>query len=295
MAAPLIGGVEAGGTSWVCVTGTATGEITSRVEFPTESPERTLRRAYDVFDDAEVRAVGIATFGPVERRPQRDDVGSIRNTPKSGWSGINVRQAFLGLGVPVAVDTDVNAAGLAELTLGAAQGCDSLVYLTLGTGVGGGVIVNGAPVGSTVHPEIGHIAVVRRPGDTVPSVCPFHDDCLEGLASGPALQARFGAAPQALSEEAANEAAGVVAAYLVQGLRAVVLVVAPQRIVIGGGVSRLPNLIERLRQRFGSLMEAYPGLPEHSDPMFIVPAATGADAGARGALIIGGRTVAPVV
>jgi fructokinase len=188
--------------------------------------------------------------------------------------------------VPVGFDTDVNGAALGEGRWGAARGLDSFVYVTVGTGIGGGAVVGGAPVHGLPHPEMGHVSVSRLPGDDFPGICPFHGDCLEGMACGPAIAARWGRPAEELRGDDLRRAVDVEAHYLAAGLRNVVYALAPERIVLGGGVAGLPGLLPSLRARLAGALAGYPGLPEHGGDAFVVPPGLGGAAGAAGALAL---------
>jgi fructokinase len=292
------GGIEAGGTKVVCVVGTGPGDIAAETTFPTGAPGPTLERAIGFFADhaaagGSLDAVGIASFGPVELRPSSGAYGSITTTPKPGWSGTDVvGRVGSALGIPIGFDTDVNGAALAEGRWGAARGLDSFIYLTVGTGIGGGAVVGGRPVRGLVHPEMGHVSVPRLPGDDYPGSCPFHGDCLEGMASGTAIEGRWSRRAEDLLPEEIDRAVELEAGYLGAGLCNVVYALAPERIVIGGGVSRLPGLFPLVRRGLAAALAGYPGLAEHVAEDFVVPAALGRLAGAAGALILAERAAA---
>ena len=285
-------GVEAGGTKFVCVIGRGPDEIVATHRIEVTEPGPTIGAAVRFFEEAlaarqTIDALGIGSFGPVELRPDHPAYGSITITPKAGWSGVDVVGPFrAALGIPIAFETDVNAAALAEGRWGAARDVRSFVYLTLGTGIGGGAVVDGHVVHGLVHPEMGHVPLPRRPGDTFAGVCPFHGDCLEGMASGPAIAARFGRRAETLEAADRDEAVEVVAYYLAAALRAIVFTLAPERVVLGGGLSQLPGLVVRVRRAFARQVANYPALPEHQDARFVVPAALGQSAGPAGALLL---------
>lgn len=289
----LYGGVELGGTKIVCVVGSGE-EILAEERLPTGEPAATLDAVVGFFrrqlDAGRVlAAIGIASFGPVELRAASPRWGWITETPKPGWSGVDVA-ARIGsaLGVPVAFDTDVAGAALAEGRFGAAVGLETFVYLTVGTGIGGGAVVGGRVAHGLVHAEMGHVSVPREPDDDFPGRCPFHGDCLEGMASGPALADRFGRPLEDLPAVARAEATALAARYVASGLRNVVYTLAPERVVVGGGVSQVDGFVPRVRDRLRELVGRYPGLPEHSEDAFVVPASLGGRAGAIGALLLAG-------
>ncbi len=237
----LYGGVEAGGTKFICAVGTGPGDVRESTRIDTTTPEMTLREMLAFFRAASARAgtldaVGIGSFGPVDLHAGSPTFGYITSTPKAGWANVDLRGAVReAFGVPVAFDTDVNAAALAEWRWGAAQHLDTFIYLTIGTGIGGGGLVNGRLMHGLVHPEMGH---VRLPHDLTvdpfAGVCPFHGDCLEGLASGPAMNARWLQPAESLPND--HPAWALEARYLAFALVNFICTLSPQRIVIGGGV-----------------------------------------------------------
>jgi fructokinase len=278
----VVGSVEAGGTKFVCATGTGPHDIRSRTRIDTTTPAETLDRVAAFFRGSEpVAAVGVASFGPVELRRAHPSFGHITTTPKPGWQGIDLLGRLrTTLGAPVAIETDVTGAALGEWTWGAGRGLRNLVYVTVGTGIGGGALVDGAPVPGLVHAEMGHVSVRRLPGDGFPGVCPYHGDCLEGMASGPAIEARWGRPPHDPGP-LAGEATVMESAYLASGLRNVVYTVAPERVVLGGGVSSLPGLVAAVNAGLVEEMGGYAAQPEHGTGFVVLPA-LGADSGIAG-------------
>ncbi|MER5713160.1 ROK family protein [Streptomyces sp. NPDC042898] len=292
MSTPRFGAIESGGTKFVCLVGSAPDRIEAEIRFPTGEPAPTLARAIAFFEEraaatGPLDAVGIASFGPLELRPGHAKFGHLSATPKPGWSGVDVAgPVAAALGVPVGIDTDVNGAALGEGRWGAAQGLDTYVYLTVGTGIGGGAVIGGKVVSGLVHTEMGHLTVPRIDGDAFPGSCPFHGDCWEGLAGGEAMGARWGTPAEELTGGALREALRLEAAYLAAGLRNIVYTTAPQRIVIGGGVAELPGLFSLLRAELSAALAGYPGLPEHAAEDFVVPARLGRLAGPAGGLVL---------
>lgn len=285
-----LAGIELGGTKAIVVLGQP-GAIAERHEYPTTTPDETLGRAVALiaaWHAAEpLAALGVASFGPVRVSPEAPDFGMILDTPKPGWAGTSLVQRLQAVpGLPLAIDTDVNAAALAEHRLGAAQGCDSLVYVTIGTGLGAGIVIEGRPVHGLLHPEVGHLRLRRAAGDRFGGSCPFHGDCIEGLVSGPALAARFGRHP---AEVAADEPAwGPVAADLAELLAMLMLTLSPRRIVVGGGVSaRQPQLLAMASALVPGLLAGYLG-PVDAAALAgcIVASVLGNDAGPTGALVL---------
>lgn len=281
------GAIEAGGTKFVCAIGTSPDDVLDMERFPTTTPHETLGAVADWFGDHDpVTALGIASFGPVELRPDHTRYGFITSTPKQHWRNADVVGSLRALGVPIGFDTDVNGAALAEGAWGAANGLDTFVYVTVGTGIGVGAIVNGAPTHGLVHSEMGHVVVRRAAGDDFPGICPYHGDCWEGMANGPALAARFGTAAQHLTGEDLIAAAELAAFYIADGVRNIVYTIAPQRVVIGGGVAELPGLFDLIRRRLVESLAGYPGLLEHESEDFVVPSALEGVAGLYGAFLL---------
>jgi fructokinase len=230
-------------------------------------------------------------FGPLHLRPGSPDRGTVGATPKPGWEGTDVLAAFRdGLGVPAGIDTDVNGAALAERRWGAGRGLHSLLYLTIGTGVGGGAVVDGHVLHGIDHPEMGHLRLPRHPQDTFEGICPFHGDCLEGMTSGPAIAARWGRRAEDLG---VDTAAAVVLAgwYLGTAVANLTLALAPQRVILGGGVMKLPGLFAAVRDRYREVLGSYFQAPEaHDPPSFIVPPGLGDRAGVLGAIALAEST-----
>ena len=289
------GGIEFGGTKVVCAIGTGPRDTRALERLPTEDPDATLNAVAAWFRHATavegpVRAVGLSAFGPIETRPNRPAFGRLLATPKPGWSGSDlVGPLRAALGVPVGLETDVVGAALAEGRWGAARDVGSFVYLTVGTGIGGGAIADGRPIPGVPHAEMGHQSVARQPDDPFPGVCPYHGDCLEGLASGPAIRARWGAPGETLRDERLAAAVDLESRYLADGLRTIVYVLAPGRIVVGGGVADLPGLLPRLRERLRETLSGYPGIAEHAEADFVRPVALGGLAGVLGGFIVAER------
>jgi len=271
----VFGGIEAGGSKWNCAVGTGPDDLRAVSTIATATADETLGEAVAFFDrEGPVDAIGIGSFGPVDLAR-----GVITTTPKPGWAHTDVSgEIGRRLGVPVAFDTDVNAAALGEHRWGALQGLDVCCYVTVGTGIGGGILVGGTPVHGLQHPEVGHLRIPHDRGeDPFPGVCPFHGDCWEGLASGPAMQARWGRP----ADEVADDAPWALEArYLALGVLALMAVVSPQRIVVGGGVLNRRGLLELVQRQLDQLVSGYVAVPE------LVPPALGARAGVLGALAL---------
>ncbi len=278
-ASPRFGCVEAGGTKFAVAVIDASGDIEERVTLPTRAPAETLGAAVSwLRAGGPLQAVGVGTFGPIDATPGSKTFGRITATPKPGWSGTDVRGAFAELGVPVGFDTDVNGAALAESLWGAAKGDPVCVYITVGTGIGGGLVVHGRPVHGSRHPEMGHM-LVRRLADDLDfaGTCPFHGDCLEGLASGPAIMARWGCPLSQLPTD--HPGHEIIAGYLGQLAVTVQAMLSPPRILVGGGVMATPGLLSRTQAKATELAGGY------FDPVLQSPG-LGDDAGLLGALAL---------
>jgi len=288
----LFGAVELGGTKIVCAIGTGPDDVREIVRLSTRDPAASLADVTSWLVAGAQRhgpldAVGVAAFGPVETRRDRPAFGRLLATPKEGWAGTDVVTPVRhALNLPTGLQTDVVGAALAEERWGAGRGVDSIVYVTVGTGIGAGAIVRGRPLTGVPHAEMGHQSVARQPDDTLPGVCPFHGDCLEGLAAGPALRARWGAPAEGLTGVHLAAAVDLEARYLADGLRTIAYTLAPHRIVVGGGVSGMPGLLAHLRTRLRASLAGYPGVPEHDDDSFLVAAVLGDRAGALGGFVI---------
>jgi fructokinase len=232
-----LGAIEAGGTKVLCLVGSDPDHIVAQTRIPTGRPTETLAQVLTFFrqqvaSGGPLTAVGVTSFGPLELRRSHPRYGSIRNSPKPGWSDVDmVEPVRNALGVPVGFDTDVNGAALGEGRWGAARGQDTFVYLTVGTGIGAGAVVEDRIIHGLGHPEMGHVSVPRQPGDDFAGDCPFHAGCLEGMASGTAIAARWGRPAEQLDGEELRAATRLEAAYLAAGLRNIVYSLAPQRIV----------------------------------------------------------------
>jgi fructokinase len=269
------GCIEAGGTKFVCGFGTGPDDLIVAT-IPTTTPDETISRAVSFLQGAgELAAVGIGSFGPVDVR-----TGCITNTPKRGWQHCDVSERVRrAVGVPVVFDTDVNAAALGEGRWGAARGLTDFLYLTVGTGIGGGAVVNGRVLHGLGHPEMGHIRIphdVSR--DPYPGGCPFHGDCLEGLASGPAIEARRGCPGTDLAQD--DPVWQLEGQYLALGLATLVCTLSPQKIVMGGGVMQQQHLFGLIRCELGRLLNGYVETPEVTPPLL------GSRAGVLGAMAL---------
>lgn len=286
--------IETGGTKILCRVVDADGAVRAESRFATTTPQDAVRDLTSAIEAARagdpIAGIGIASFGPVIIDPASPDYGAIQATTKTGWQGFNLVQILKDrFGRPVAIDTDVNAAAVAEQALGAGRGCSTVAYVTVGTGIGGGLAIGGRALKGALHPEIGHLPVLRRAGDDHPSSCPFHADCAEGLAAGPAIRARIG--PDRLLEDvpAVRE---FVADYVGQLAASLVLAWSPDRIVLGGGVMAAADLIDDIARRMRARLGGYGAAAVADTPGYLVRARL-EDAGLDGALLMA-REVAQV-
>jgi fructokinase len=283
-----LGGIEAGGTRWTCAIGDAEGEIEDLEEFPTMTPDETIGRAVAFFEQrGGVDGLGVGAFGPVDLDRTSPTWGRVTTTPKPGWADVDVGPALAAaLEVPLGLDTDVGAAGIGEFAWGAGRDLELFCYVTVGTGIGAAVLTDGRPLHGLMHPEFGHMRVPRdRRRDPFAGACPFHGDCLEGLASGAALRARWGIRPE---DERDEEAWRLEADYLAIGLLNLAYAVSPQRLIVGGGVASRPGLLELVRDAVRELAGGYAGVPATADGIesFIVAPGLDARSGVRGALLL---------
>jgi fructokinase len=288
----LFGGIEAGGTKFVCAVGSGPNDLRDEVRFDTTNPTETINRAIEYFraqhDKEPLRAIGIGSFGPVDLRRNSQTYGNITSTPKPGWANTDfvgpIRQA---LAVPVGFDTDVNAAALGEFRWGAAQELDDFIYLTIGTGVGGGGMMNGRLMHGLGHPEMGHIRIPHDlKSDPYPGKCPFHRDCFEGLASGPAIEERCGQSAESIGPD--HPAWELEAHYISLALANYIYALSPQRIIIGGGVMEQKVLFPLVRKNVRETLNDYIQAPEIVTEIdnFIVPPGLGNRAGILGAIAL---------
>jgi fructokinase len=288
------GGIEAGGTKWVCGIGDGVGTVLATETFPTTTPEETIARAAQFFrSGVRIDGLGVGSFGPIDVHRASPTWGRITTTPKPGWARTDVVTPLgAALKVPVAFDTDVNAAALAESRWGAAIGLETSCYITVGTGIGGGAIVNGQLLHGLLHPEIGHMRIPHdRSRDPFDGVCPYHGDCFEGLASGEAIRARWGRPGEELAAD--PMVWELESEYVALGLMNVICAISPQRIVVGGGVPKQPTLLPLVRRRLLGLLSDYFNAPELTRPdavdTYIVAPGLGDLAGVIGAIELARR------
>ena len=292
---PLIAAIEAGGTKFNCAVGTGPDDLRLSARIPTTDPATTLREVLAFFQSATAQlgpfqAIGIGSFGPLDLSQSSPSYGSISTTPKPGWQNTDLlgplRASFPA---PIGIDTDVNAAALGEALWGAGQGCDPLIYITIGTGIGGGVRVSGQLLHGILHPEIGHL-LIPLSAATAPNpagVCPFHGSCLEGLISGPAIAARWGAPAELLPPD--HPCWAEFATFLGLGLANLILTLSPQRIILGGGVMHQQQLFPMIRAEVQHILNGYVQAKELMADIdsYVVPPGLGDNAGILGALALG--------
>lgn len=283
----LLGAIEGGGTKFVCGIGTLDGEIIEHVSFPTTTPEETLGKVIDFFVDKGVQGIGIGSFGPVDLNQLSLSYGSITNTPKPNWSDYPILDHIKWhFDLPIGFDNDVNAAALGEATWGAARGLSNCLYMTIGTGIGAGAIVEGTLIHGLTHPEMGHILVRRHPNDNYKGHCPFHKDCLEGLAAGPAIEDRWNR--QAFELEDTHLAWELESYYIAQALVNYILVLSPEKIILGGGVMNQSHLFPLIRKQVCELLNGYVRHPAFAadNKNYIVQPGLGGNSGLCGALAL---------
>jgi fructokinase len=289
----LVGGIEAGGTKFVCAVGSGPDDMRELVRIPTTTPQESIARSIEFFRTQRdklgpLAAIGIASFGPIDPKPGSPTHGYITSTPKPGWGNTDFAGAIArGLDVPVGFDTDVNVAALGEWRWGAGQGLDNLIYLTIGTGIGGGGLVNGKLMHGLVHPEMGHIRVPHDlAADPYPGHCPYHGDCLEGLACGPAMNERWKQPSQNLPAD--HPAWALEAEYLAWALVDIICTLSPERIILGGGVMANTQLFPLVRARVQQLLNGYVQSPaiQRDIDRYIVPPGLGDRSGVLGAFAL---------
>ena len=282
-----LGGIEAGGTKRVCAIGDEQGNIFDRAVFPTETPEITVPKMIEYFQDKGIEALGIGCFGPVDLNRKSATYGYITSTPKLAWRFYDFAGAFReALQIPVGFDTDVNGAVLGEVRFGAAKGCENALYITIGTGVGVGAYINGKLLHGLMHPEGGHIFLQKHPEDTYAGCCPYHGACLEGLASGLAIQGRYGKKGAELSGR--DDVWELESYYIGQAVADYMMTYSPEKIILWGGVMHQEKVFDMVRKNAKEFLNGY--LPEVSLPkdlsQYIVAPALGENPGIIGALCL---------
>jgi fructokinase len=294
----LFGSIEGGGTKFVCCVASGPDDIRAELRYPTTNPDETIGKAIDFFEaqqekHGKLAALGLGSFGPIDLKPDSPTYGHVTSTPKPGWKDADflgrIRERF---NIPTGWDTDVNAAALGEHVWGAAKGLDTFIYLTVGTGVGGGGMIRGQLMHGLVHPEMGHIALPHdRATDPYEGRCPFHGDCLEGMAAGPAIEERWGVPGKELPAD--HKAWKLEAEYMAMALRTFVCTLSPQRIILGGGVMKTPGVVPRIRERLLELLAGYVQHPAITEDIisYVVPPGLGDQAGMLGGIALARRAL----
>ncbi|MCR5338450.1 MAG: ROK family protein [Lachnospiraceae bacterium] len=280
------GALEAGGTKMVCVIGDEKGTILEKTLIPTRTPDETLPDIISFFKEKDIEALGIACFGPVDLDPSSETYGYITTTPKQGWENCDIIGILKkSLNVPVGFDTDVNGSLLGEVIFGQSKGLEDVVYITIGTGIGGGVLSGGKPVHGMLHPELGHMLIRPRTDDPYEGKCPYHRNCLEGMASGPAITDRYGIRGEELDDR--QEVWDLEAYYLGQAIVNIILTLSPRRIILGGGVMEHPQLFDLIHNYVQEMLGGYIKAKELEDlTRYIVPASLKGEQGIKGCLYL---------
>ncbi|WP_409271357.1 ROK family protein [Neobacillus sp. SCS-31] len=279
----MLGAIEAGGTKFVCAVGDENGAISERIQLPTTTPGETMPQVLEFFKMHDVEAIGIGSFGPIDVTRESPSYGCITSTPKTAWKDYPfVKTLADAFGIPIGFNTDVNVAALGEATLGAAKGLDSCLYITVGTGIGAGAVVHGKLLQGLSHPEMGHLYVRKSPDDSYVGNCPYHQDCLEGLAAGPAIEGRW--QEKGVNLVGREEVWDLEGYYLAQAIYTYILTLSPKKIILGGGVMKQKAVFASIYKYLPELMQGYVALPELSD--YIVSPGLGDNAGITGALIL---------
>lgn len=279
----MLGAIEAGGTKFVCAVGQKDGRLVERIQINTDIPERTIPEVIAFFREFPIQAIGIASFGPIDINKESPTYGYIKSTPKPGWIDFPFVQTMEdAFHVPIHFTTDVDGAALGEWAYGAAKGHNSCLYMTVGTGIGAGAVVDGKLLRGLSHPEMGHISVRRHPEDSYEGFCPYHRDCIEGLAAGPAIEGRWGVKADMLHHEKAWE---MEAYYLAEALVQYILILSPEKIIMGGGVMKQKHLFPRIHSLVKEKLAVFVPLPDKL-VRYIVPPQLGDDAGVTGALLM---------
>ena len=286
-----LGALEAGGTKMVCAIGDESGKIYEQVSIPTETPEITMPKLISYFEERKIEALGIGCFGPIDPDKKSETYGYITSTPKLAWADYNIVGTMeKTLMIPVGFDTDVNGSVLGEVTFGQAKGKKCVVYVTIGTGVGAGIYIEGKLLHGMLHPEAGHILLTQRQDDTYEGTCPYHKTCLEGLAAGPAIEARWGRKAVELKDDA--RVWDLEAYYIAQAIVNYILILSPQMIILGGGVMHQEQLFPKIRSYVKKMMNGYIKTKEMADlDHYIVTASLHDDQGIMGALELGRRAL----
>lgn len=279
----MLGAIEAGGTKFVCAVSDDQLNIIERHTIKTTTPEETMPQVIDFFKQYDVEAIGVGSFGPIDINEASDTYGYITQSPKLAWQNYNFVGALKKeFNIPIGWNTDVNVAALSESTLGAAKGTNSSIYITVGTGVGGGAMINDEMLQGFGHPEMGHMLLQKHPDDEFEGNCPYHKSCLEGLAAGPAIEKRYGVKGDQLAER--DDVWEIQAYYLAQAIVNLSLIISPERIVLGGGVMKQEQLFPLIKEEVAKQMNNYMALPDLDN--YIVSPGLGDNAGITGGLLL---------
>ena len=284
----IIGAIEAGGTKMVCGIGNENGELIERVTFPTTDPKTTFEEMISFFKEKNIDALGIGSFGPIDLNPNSPTYGYITSTPKPGWANTDFVGTFKkALNVPVGFDTDVNGAVLGEVTYGAAKDAECAIYITIGTGVGVGVYYGGKLMHGLVHPEAGHILLMRHPSDTYKGKCPYHSNCMEGLAAGPAIEGRYGVAGANLADR--SDVWELESYYIAQAITNYILCYSPEKVILWGGVMHQESMFTLIRNKVKEMMGGYVKSPIFEGDLsdYIISPGLNEDPGIKGAIKLG--------
>ncbi|MCR5108771.1 MAG: ROK family protein [Lachnospiraceae bacterium] len=280
----MYGALEAGGTKMVCAIGDENGRILEQVSIPTLKPENTMDKIIDYFKDKDIKALGVGCFGPIDPDKKSKTYGYITSTPKDGWRDYNIVGVLKeALNVPIGFETDVNGSLLGEITYGDSKGLKNAVYITIGTGVGAGIISEGNFIHGIMHPETGHMPMVPHIRDKYAGKCPFHKNCLEGMAAGPAIEERWGKSAKELADN--DEVWEIEAYYIAQAITNLILTLMPQKIILGGGVMHQMQLFPLIRKKVTDNLNGYIKAKELEDmDSYIVPASLNDDQGIMGCI-----------
>ncbi len=282
----ILGAIEAGGTKFVLAVGNEQGEITDKISIPTSTPEETMPEIYAFFKDKKITSLGIGCFGPLELNKDKENYGYITSTPKLAWADYDILGNLKrNLGVPVEISTDVSGAALGEVTFGDYEKENTLLYITVGTGIGGGYVMDGKIHNGMLHPEMGHILVTKNPKDTYEGACPYHKTCLEGLAAGPANEGRTGMKGIDIPDD--HESFNFIAEYMAEALMSYILVLSPTKIVLGGGVMDRTHMLPMIRRILAEKLNGYIKTDQLNDlDHYIVTPSLGIESGIKGALAL---------
>lgn len=282
----MLGAIEAGGTKFVLAVGKENGEIMEKISIPTRNPEETMNDVIDFFKDKNITALGVGCFGPLELNENAPTYGHITSTPKLAWEDFNILGALKdGLKIPVMLNTDVSGAALGEVTFGDYQNEDTLLYITVGTGIGGGYVIDGKIHNGMLHPEMGHILIKKNPEDSYEGACPYHKTCLEGLAAGPANEGRTGMKGIDIPDN--HPSFDFVAEYMAEALMTYILVLSPTKIILGGGVMERTYMLPKIRESLVKKMNGYIKTKEMENlEDYIKTPSLGVESGIKGALAL---------